>query len=245
MSALMTDIIVVGFNQPEFEANTLKAVIAHTARGTYRLTYAQNMPGYSLAKFWNELIEMSPCEYICLLNPDTVPTNGWLDSLWFTLTNEHNVGAVVPSSNIVQWSVVTPPFPREETSWAKMNAFAATLKPEVVEGPVLSATCIMFSKHNWAMAGKFDEEFVLYGEDTEFTWRLRNRYGKRLLWQKGAYVHHYKAQCVEKAVQDGALNYEQCRLTAMALMERKTGCANGATGMVADWKNAKGVRYGG
>jgi GT2 family glycosyltransferase len=229
---MKTDIVVVGFNIPEFEANTLKAVIAHTVPGTYRLTYAQNTPGRSLAAFWNELIAPSPCPYICLLNPDTVPARGWLERMLAVYDTEPNVGAVVPSCNIVQWSTVPVPFPREETNWDKINRFAGALTPEVVEGPVLSATCILFEKRVWQTVGRFDEEFQVYGEDTEFSWRLKNRFGYRLLWQKGAFVHHYKAQAVQKAVLDGTLNYEQCQLVARALMERKTGTIGGATGMV-------------
>lgn len=230
-----TDVIVVGYNQPEFEANTLKAVIAHTDPRTYRLTYEQNAPGRSLAAFWNELILQSPCEYICLLNPDTVPTPDWLSKLTHTLDTRRNVGAVVPSCNIVMWSSINTPFPREEQDWSKINAFAATLPPKITTCPVVSATCVVFPKRVWDEADRFDEEFVLYGEDTEFFYRVRTMCKHDLVWVHDAYVHHYKAQCVQKAVLDGSLDLAGVQRLAAVLMERKMG-HNGAASIIAKEK---------
>lgn len=230
------DIIVVGYNQSEFEANTLRAVIAHTSYGTYKLTYAQNDKGRSLAACWNELIDQSACELVCLLNPDTVPAMGWLGMMRhvYECDTEH-IGAVVPSSNLVHISQIETPFDRFERDWGKINAFAetmwkgksfltgidATRLPFALTCKTLSAMCVLFPKSTWRDAGGFDEDFPLYGEDTEFFWRVREKLGKRLLWCRYAYVHHYKAQSVAKAVTDGELDYSAVRQRAVELCTQK------------------------
>jgi len=219
-----TDIIVVGYNTPEFEANTLSAIIAHTSYGTYQITYAQNARDNSLASFWNELIATSTCEQICLLNPDTVPAMNWLGEMHAVLRRDPNIGAVVPSSNLVHVSQVLVPFPRMEQDWSKINTFARTL---VLEGSLdcltLSAMCVLFRKSTWHEAGGFDTDFPLYGEDSEFFWRVRTKLNKRLVWCRSTYCHHYGQQCTTKAAADGEFDYVEMRKRAMELFIRKTG----------------------
>jgi GT2 family glycosyltransferase len=213
------DVVVVGYNQPEMEQDTVKAVIAHTDYPNYSIVYRRNEPGKSLAKCWNEIIRASKADWICLLNPDTVPAKLWLEKLMEAAGPD--VGAVVPSSNIVHLSQIDTPLDRFEQDWEKINQFSLSLPYEREELETASGMCVAFPKSVWEEAGGFDEEFQLYGEDTEFFHRIHANLGKKIVWQKYAYVHHYKAQCVEKAIEEEGLDVEALKERAQQLCIEK------------------------
>lgn len=217
------EIIVVKYNQPDFEATTMIRVAASTFYTNYSLRAHQNEKGVALSKCWNRLIEQSDAEYICLLNSDTVVTTNWLIDMMNVFQSVENVGGVVPSSNLVFLSQIDVPFDRGCSDFDQINAFATENAADgrCIELPTLSAMCVLFKKSDWEEIGGFDEEFFLYGEDTEFFYRLAEKTGKQLLWYHGVYVHHYKAQSVQKAMEEGELDYDKVRAEADRLCKLK------------------------
>ena len=208
MSEPKVEIIIVKYGLPDFEAITMHAVAAHTQDVPgYNLTMYENAPGRSLAACWNQLIDRSEADYICLLNNDTAPARGWLSKLIKILQAYPEAGAVVPSSNKVYLSQVDTPLERYTTNFTEINNFGAQLatskQDHIRELPTLSATCVVFPKAVWTDLKGFHEEFMLYGEDSDFFWRVKNILSKKLLWVQDAYVHHYKGQSVNKAVMGG------------------------------------------
>jgi len=94
----MIEIIIVKYNTPNYENETIQQVL-NTVSTPYHLTVYDNyLLDENLSVVWNRLIERSNAEYICLLNPDTVPHNDWLEKLLETFENG-KVGAVGPVSN--------------------------------------------------------------------------------------------------------------------------------------------------
>jgi GT2 family glycosyltransferase len=119
------------------------------------------------------------------------------------------VCAVVPSSNVVYLSEIKIPFPTETINFKVINAFAAK---QIHDGrcealPTLSAVCVVFPKALWEQIGGFDEDFFLYGEDSEFFYRMAEKTERQLIWYHGVYIHHYKGQSVSKAIADGELDH--------------------------------------
>lgn len=224
MQAPKVEIIVVKYNQPHYEATTLERVASNTEYPNYSLTAYQNVRGVALSKCWNDLIRRSDAEYICLLNSDTVVTPGWLTNLMAVFAALPDTAAVVPSSNQVFLSQVETTIPHDTIDFDLINQFAAVLnrrETALVGLPTLSGMCVVFPKALWEEVGGFDEEFFLYGEDSEFFYRMKEKTGKLLVWYKGVYVHHYKARSTEKAVQDGELDYQAIRAKATELCQRK------------------------
>lgn len=223
MNKPKVEIIVVKYNQPDFEATTIIRVGLCTFYENYSLRAYQNIPDKALSVCWNRLIEQSDAEYICLLNSDTVVTPGWLTGLMNVFENVENVGAVVPSSNKAFQSEIEVPFPIETTNFDIINNFATENAKDgrCISAPTLSAVCVVFPKKLWHQIGGFDEDFFLYGEDTEFFYRMAKETEKMLIWYRGVYVHHYKAQSVQKAVEAGELNYDDLREKADALCREK------------------------
>lgn len=216
-------IIVVKYNQPNFEATTIERVALCTQYPNYSLTAYQNERGVALSKCWNKLIEQSDADFICLLNSDTAVTPGWLSNLMHVFDEVPNVGAVVPSSNLVFMSQIEVPFPRETTDFSVIEEFARKNSEDgrCIQLPTLSAMCVVFPKALWKQIGGFDEDFFLYGEDSEFFYRMAEQTGRMLIWYRGSYIHHYKAQSVTKAVADGELDYEAIRAKADELCKEK------------------------
>lgn len=216
------EIILVKYNRPDMEANTMRAVLATTSHPNYTLTAYQNQRGVGLAKCWNRLIAASDAEYIVLLNTDTVTTPGWLDEMITVLEKGSNVVAVVPCSNNAHMSQVMIPFPNETLDWGVINGFALTVACDAGTYCSLesaSAMCVLFRRSLWESLGGFDERFQFYGEDTDFFYRAAKL--GRVAWAKGAYVHHYGQQSFAKAEQDGELVYQDVRNQAAKLWAEK------------------------
>ena len=229
MSEKSVQIIVVKYNQPEYEARTIESVARFTKEIPYTLTAIQNPLGVGLAKCWNQIIRRSSVidEYICLLNSDTVVTNKWLSRLLSTFDEYPECGAVVPSSNNAAEVTIPVPFSHAEKNFNTINDFGQSWwdqhEDATTKLDVLSATCLVFPRKVWREAGRFDEDFFLYGEDSEFTWRIKNVLKRELIWRKGVYVHHYKARSVIKAVEEGEFKLEDVRAEATRLWREKTG----------------------
>jgi GT2 family glycosyltransferase len=221
-----TEIVIALYNVPEYEARTIEAVARNTdgARTPYSLSALRNKRGRGLAAFWNSVIDRSEADLICLLNSDTVPARGWLEKMQRRIGD--GVGCVVPSSNNVAESQIDlsrTGLRHDERSIDVINDFAAGLVGlGTVDLQVASAMCLLFSREVWERAGRFDEDFFLYGEDSEFTERVR-KLGLRLVWARDAYVHHYKGQSVARAVADGEFDYDEVRARASRLFLEKTG----------------------
>jgi len=220
------EIILVKYNQPHLERDVIRRILDTTNHSDYNLTAYQNEPGTGLATVWNYLIGRSDAEYICLLNTDTVPCTPWLEALTDILDNEPSVAAVVPSSNRVHLSQIeTPwmntfaPYPSEIQEFA--DKLARDVGPRFEDLVTLSAMCVVFRRSVWEAAEGFDQEFFLYGEDTEFFYRIRKMGLGRLVWHKGVYVHHYGQQSMQAAVRNGELDYFVLRARANKLWERK------------------------
>ena len=77
----MIEIIVVKYNYPDIEKDCINSVIKHT-NINYHLTIYDNYPNNeNIGLLWNKLINRSDAEYVCLLNSDTVVTDGWLEKM--------------------------------------------------------------------------------------------------------------------------------------------------------------------
>jgi GT2 family glycosyltransferase len=217
-------IILIKYNQPELEAATIRHVLDTVTYQNYTLVAHQNERGVGLATIWNRLIAAQDAEIILLLNTDTVPTRGAID-LMLEYLLDSGVAAVVPSSNKVHLSQVRTDHwwaPDTEPHLDTIAKFAAALRADDGETqlPTASAMCVAFRKDTWENAGRFDEEFFLYGEDTEFFYRVAKTQGV-ILWVHAAYVHHYGQQSMKAAIAAGELDYQKQRAESQSLWERK------------------------
>ncbi len=217
-------IIVIKYNQPEYEARTIQSIIDYT-KFPYDLIAYQNKKGVGLATAWNKMIEPTDSEYICLLNSDVVVTQGWLTKLISGIDTKKKREIVMPTSNRVGGGLKTePPFSRYETNFKKINDFAKVHWEAIPENEryqetdKISGFCMLFRREIWEQE-PFDERFFLFKEDTEWGHRLKKKHGYKFVWAKGVYIHHYHNVSVQKAVNDRELNREKVESNSIAIME--------------------------
>ncbi len=179
------EIILVKYGQKEYEDETIEQVLKCTK--DYNLTIYDNwFRDANLSTVWNELIKRSDAEFICLLNTDTVVSEGWLDELLKVLRNP-KVGAVGPVSNRAGG---------HQGGWEKSP------KNSTEECTMLSGFCLVFPKKVWEEVGGFDERFKLYGEDSDFCFRIRKA-GYKLMTHYGVWIFHWGAKSSESAKRRG------------------------------------------
>jgi len=177
----VVNIIVIGYALPQAEKECLKSVISNT-KHPYVLTYFNNYKsGYTLTQIWNTLINSSNCEYVCLLNNDTVVYPGWLERMVSTIANDKGIGFVGPSTNACHSPQKT--IPTHELAEANLG------KVEIMKEPI-SGFCLLFRKTTWVKLNGFDEKYELYGQESDFIDRAKSL-GLHSAWVKGAFVFHH------------------------------------------------------
>jgi hypothetical protein len=159
----------------DFENECLTSVMKHTDPEKHELHVYVN-DGENLGAMWNRLIASSDCEYICLLNSDTVVEEGWLDKL--IEAAEQKGGAVGPFT--------------DNCGNPEQLAEKAYKRKTVSKAKMLSGFCLVFSKELWTKYGGFREDFPFYGQETNFLSR-----GMDLFVRKDVYIHHEGAASIK------------------------------------------------
>lgn len=181
------EIILVKYNIPWYERNTIRSVLLNTSE-PYHLTAWQNrVKDENLSVIWNKLIKRSTADYICLLNTDVEVTPDWLDDLLEVFEKEEDVGIVSCITNAC--------------GIAKQRQ-SLTKEYRVEDSSQLSGFCLVFPKKIWKEVGGFDEEYELYGEDSQFCVDVK-KLGYRLLIRRDVFIHHYKGQSSIMARREG------------------------------------------
>lgn len=141
----------------------------------------------------NEGVKWASGDVICILNSDTVLSNGWLSKLENVLLASDDVGIVAPCTNFAMGvqSVMSPLY-KDSTEFKKSAArWAATHAGKVREVNWVVGVCMVMRKADFISVGGFDEIFGLgNSEDIDICFSLREQ-GKRILINEEVYIHHY------------------------------------------------------
>lgn len=222
----LVDTIILRFNTPNYDIRCIRAMIENTKYPQYQITLLDNyIPRFPLSTIWNMLIDKSFGEYICLLNNDTQPQEGWLTKLVEVFEKEERVGAVGPSTNQCHspQKIKTP-------SLAVRTDLYSIVDFEKTYGKTfqLSGFCILFPKEVWVEVGGFDENFGFYAQENEFLHRVQMA-GYRTLWRKDAYVWHAGEASVRKVAEKEGLDIAEERRRGNILYQealRRDGFGN-------------------
>lgn len=136
---------------------------------------------------------------ICLLNNDTVPMEGWLDSMLEVL--EPGVGAVgsklmLPDTTLqhcgIEFQYQTDPqphfWPYHRYLKEPEDLPEANLLEEV---PGVTAACLLTTKKVWDRVGGMDEGYIVANfEDVDFNLAVRDA-GFKVLYQPASRLTHY------------------------------------------------------
>ncbi len=132
------------------------------------------------------------CEYVVLLNNDTVVTRGWLTGLVRGLHADPTVGLIGPVTN---WSSTEARIAPDYQVLAELEPFAERYtrahagRRRVVQ--MLDMFCVALRREVLETVGPLDESYGLgMFEDYDYAMRLR-RAGHRLMLTEEVYVHHW------------------------------------------------------
>jgi GT2 family glycosyltransferase len=132
------------------------------------------------------------CDYVALLNNDTVVTHGWLTGLVRGLHADPTIGLIGPVTN---WSSTEARIAPDYTDLAGLEPFARRYtrahagRRRVVQ--TLDMFCVALRRDVLETAGPLDEGYGLgMFEDYDYALRLR-RAGYRLMLTEEVYVHHW------------------------------------------------------
>jgi GT2 family glycosyltransferase len=192
------------------------------------------------AKANNLAVQKANGDFILFLNPDTiVAEDSFFNCLQFMQTHT-NAGAlgvymIDGSGNFLPES--KRGFPSSSAAFYKLSGISRLFpasktfaryhlgylsKNETHEVDVLSGAFMMVRKHVLQQTNGFDEDFFMYGEDIDLSYRLqqlKNNNGEtyKNYYFNGTTIIHYKGESTQK----GSLKYVQLFYKAMLLFVKK------------------------
>lgn len=198
----------------------------------YTLIENSENVGFSVAN--NQAIKLAKGEYVLLLNPDTVvqedtfakcieysdanPRLGGLGIPMFDGAGgylpESKRGVPTPWASFCKISGIYKLFPKSE----KLNSYYVGNidRDQTAQIEVLSGAFMWMRADALKEVGVLDEEFFMYGEDIDLSWRIVKG-GWENHYFSGTRIIHYKGESTKK----GSLNYVTVFYKAMLIFTAK------------------------
>ncbi len=198
------------------------------------VNFIWNSENAGFAKANNQALEKAQGAFVLFLNPDTILSEDSIQkSLRFFETNKM-AGAIgirmidgsgnflkeskrafpSPLTSLFKLSGLTRLFPRSEI-FARYHLGHLSEKDNN-EVDVLAGAFIMMPKKVLDEIGNFDEQFFMYGEDVDLSYRIQKA-GYRNYYFAESTIIHFKGESTKR----GSLNYVRLFYKAMSLFVRK------------------------
>jgi len=208
----MVEIIMLKYKDPEVENKCVNLIIENTSWPFKLVIYDNRLNTANTSRIWNKLIKDSTCDYILIIDSDAfiTPSNPcWLTKLMETFEKIPNCEIVLPVSNNVGGS--GQKMLREEKY---------PQKPIRSSGP-FSGFCFLFKKSVIEKIGWHDEDFYIYGGDSEWAFRALKK-GIGCYIRPDVFVEHLGGYSFKKAHQKKEVDREVDKIRARLLYRMKT-----------------------
>ena len=208
-AAAVCDIVVLVWNQPRLTRRCVESLFAHThvparlfivdngsdaptrdylaslgSRGPIEVTLLRNETNEGFARGMNRGLAASRAPWVCLLNNDTVVTEGWLERMLDVGQVHPDIGLINPVSNIFGHR------PAPGTDLATHAAVVGAQPASYVEVGACIGFCWLIRRTVIEAIGYLDEAMGLaFFEDTEYCRRAWQA-GFRSVVAQRAYVFH-------------------------------------------------------
>ena len=201
----------------------------------------ENMENVGFARANNQAIRISSGEYVLLLNPDTLVEEDTFEKCLRFMDETPDCGALgvkmvdgqgrflpeskrgipYPKSSFYKLFGLSKLFPKS----LKFGAYHATYigEDETHEVEVLSGAFMMTRKAVLDKVGLLDEDYFMYGEDIDLSYRILMGGYKNYYFPQTRIIH-YKGESTKK----GSLNYVYVFYKAMQIFAKKHFSANNA-----------------
>lgn len=203
--------------------------------------FVQNQTNDGFAKANNKALEIANSEYILFLNPDTILAEDTLEQCIFFYKNKPEAGAV--GVRMIDGSGSFLPeskrsFPSPMVSFYKLiglsclfpkhkqfGKYALQFLPEkeVNEVDVIAGAFMMIPKIILDKTGGFDEQFFMYAEDIDLSYRIQ-KMDYQNYYLGNITIIHFKGESTKK----GSFQYVKVFYNAMNLFVKKWYRSSGA-----------------
>lgn len=187
--------------------------------------------GFAIAN--NQAIRLSSGEYVLLLNPDTIVGEGTFREVIDTLDSRQDVagagvrmlktngefalesrrGIPTPFTAFCKMSGLGRMFPNSRKYGRYYMQYLDENRTEEIE--IISGACMFIRRTALDEAGLLDEDFFMYGEDIDLSYRLLKT-GRKNLYVPST-ILHYKGESTKK----GSFKYVNAFYQAMLIFFRK------------------------
>jgi O-antigen biosynthesis protein len=194
----------------------------------------ENEENLGFSKANNQAIRMARGEYILVLNPDTILQQDSLKECIRFMDSKPEAGALgvkmidgkgrflpeskraMPTPSVALWKMtgLSKLFPGSRLFGRYHLSFLDPGKTHDVE--IVSGAFMFLRKKALDKAGLFDEQFFMYGEDIDLSYRILQA-GFRNYYHPGTTIIHYKGESTRK----GSLNYVISFYKAMLIFAHK------------------------
>ncbi len=190
------EVIVVDNASPDGTGDWLEGAAAE--RPWLRVVRNPDNRGFPAAT--NQAARLAQGEVLCFLNPDTVPTAGWLSVLARAVLGDPVVGMAGPVTNAIgnQARIAVGYGSDLDGLDAWAAEWVGNHSGEAVELPMLALYCATVRREVWQQVGELDERFgVGLFEDDDYARRLRAA-GLKSICRRDAFVHHWQQASFER-----------------------------------------------
>ena len=198
------------------------------------INFIWNENNEGFAKANNDALKTASGEYILFLNPDTIVPGDCFEKCISFIRSEQNKCALgikmldgagnflkeskrafpSPMTSLYKLSGLSRFFPHSKT-FAKYH-LGYLSENENHEVDVLAGAFMMIPKKILDTIGGFDEDFFMYGEDIDLSFRMQEAGFKNIYFAENNIIH-FKGESTKK----GSLNYVKMFYKAMSIFVRK------------------------
>ena len=199
-----------------------------------QVNFIWNKKNQGFAKANNQALKIASGEYILFLNPDTIVAEDCFEKcISFISSKKNNIALGIkmidgagdflkeskrafpsPMTSLYKLSGLSIVFPHSKI-FAKYH-LGFLNKHENHEVDVLAGAFMMVPKKILNFVGGFDEEFFMYGEDVDLSFRIQKAGFKNYYFAESSIIH-FKGESTKK----GSLNYVKMFYKAMSVFVRK------------------------
>jgi GT2 family glycosyltransferase len=204
----------------------------HNRFSEVKFIWNKNNPGFAKAN--NQALKIAKGEYILFLNPDTIIAEDCFKKCIFFIKTKNNNCAVGIKMIDGQGRFLKESkrsFPSPFPSLYKLFGFSKLFPHSKMfskynlgyldenknhEVDVLAGAFMMIPKKILDITGGFDEDFFMYGEDIDLSYRIQKAGFKNYYFAESAMIH-FKGESTKK----GSLNYVVIFYQAMSIFVKK------------------------
>ena len=180
------EIIMLKFKEEPVVIDKAISRIVNNTDWPFKLTIFDNRPNSAnTSRIWNKLVGEATCDYVLIIDSDAFVPAVKTDPCWLTRMMESidETGIVIPVSSCGGGAHQHVTGPQKYPS-------------SQINKDIWSGYCFLFKKDLYSKVGKFDERFYLYGQDSEWAFRVSKHGGA--VMRKDVFVEHIGSYSMDK-----------------------------------------------